>query len=377
MRMKRAFLSLNLVFAWSAIAAVNIPLTIQEAIYPGSMSGLSRVSEPVTVGMPLPDDPASGVTDVSQLSLSGTTAGQFRVLGRWPSGRIKWVLVDTLVDVSAGQKNTGVALTSGGTGNFGGANLATDNGTTITVVTGAATFTIRKANFNGIDQAVVAGTTVVASGTSQGLVVLGPDPNAAYPGNVTRAPTTGGTACTTIYSSANDPASTCIIEENGPVKSVLKCTGSHIDSAKHAYMRFTARLYFTRGKTSVRMVPILRNADYGTSNTFATAFKGYQGYELRISPNITGTLNYAVAAPGSGTGCSGGVCSGTLNQAGGTDYVYLYQAESNLMKDSNWCTGNTGCVAPATLSGYALLKNGVAVTTGDGFPISARLGRYP
>jgi hypothetical protein len=91
--------------------AINVPLTIQEAVYPGSIAGVSRAADPVTVGIPLPDDTSTGATDVSQLGLSGASVGQFRVLGRWPSGRIKWVLVDTQASLAAGQKNISIALT--------------------------------------------------------------------------------------------------------------------------------------------------------------------------------------------------------------------------------------------------------------------------
>src|SRR5262249_13678971 len=154
----------------SVEAAVNVPLTIQETIYPGGVAGVNRTNDPVTIGIPLPDDTTGGVSDVNQLTLSGASVGQFRVLGRWPSGRIKWVQVDTQASLGAGQTNTSIVLKDGGAGNFGGSNLATDAGTTITVDTGAAKFTIKKANFNGLDQVVIGGATVVASGASQGLV---------------------------------------------------------------------------------------------------------------------------------------------------------------------------------------------------------------
>jgi len=136
-KLQRAFIC-QMIFALSLGAAVNVPLTIQEALYSGSVAGVNRVGYPVTVGVPLPDDPNNGAADPSQLSLTGAAVGQFRVLGRWPSGRIKWLLIDTQASLSAGQNNTSIALTGGGTGNFGGPTLATDNGTTITVATGTA-----------------------------------------------------------------------------------------------------------------------------------------------------------------------------------------------------------------------------------------------
>lgn len=322
--------------------AINVHLTVQESLYPGSMAGLSRTGDPVSVGVPLPDDPTSGATDVSQLTLSGATAGQFRVLGRWPSGRIKWVLVDSVVNVGAGATNGSLALTDGGSGNFGGPSLAVDNGATITVSTGAATFTIRKANFNVVDQVQVGGVTVVASGASQGLVVNGP-----APGQTTCPP------CATVYSSANDASSTAVIEENGPVKTVIKATGRHVDSAGNAYMNFTVRLYFYKGKTSVKVTSILRNADYGSSNTFASAFKGHQGYELRIAPNLGAGATYSIATDSSPV-------TGSL---AASDSVYLYQADSKLMRGADWC--GYGCVPFTQDTGFSVVKNGSTLKSGS------------
>lgn len=325
-----------------AEAAVNVPLIVQEAIYPGSVAGVTRAADPVSVGVPLPDDAANGITDVNQLTLTGASVAQFRVLGRWPSGRIKWVLVDTQADVAAGQKHTSMALTGGGNGNFGGPNLAVDNGATITIDTGAARFTVRKAGFNVLDEVVIGSVTVVASGSSQGMVLTGP-----APGQTTCPP------CTTVYSSANDTGSTAVIEENGPAKAVIKATGRHVNVAGNAYMQFTVRIYFFKGKTSAKVTSILRNAEYGKSNTFQSAYKGHQGYELRVQPNITGPVTYKI---GNHT------ASATTGTASGSDSVYLYQGEALSMKTDDWC--GWGCVPYTTDRGYSIVKNGLTVLSG-------------
>ena len=333
-------------------ATWSVGLTVQEALYPGSTTGIARSSEIVTVGVPLPDDATTGASSTSALTLTGATVGQFRSLGTWPSGRLKWVLVDTLATVSAGGTNTSIALTNGGTGNFGGSDLGTDNGTTLTIATGAATFTIKKANFDGIDQATIGGTNVLVSGSSQGFVILGPDPTAAYPGNVTCSPTTGGTACTTVYSSANDGSSTCSLEENGPVRAVALCTYDFNDGSGHVYMHGTARLHFTKGSTSVKVVSVVRNADAGSNDTFATAYKGHQGYELRLVPNITSTLNTYTIGNHTGT-----PTSGTMT---GSDDVALYQGISTLMQYED----NVVTSYQITDSGYTIKKNGTTLQSG-------------
>lgn len=286
-----------------------VPLTVQEAL-PPSTTGFTRTADPVTVGIPLAD--SQGVSSVSILGLSGAAAGQFRCLGVWPSGNCKWALVDTLSSLTGSGTDTSISLTAG-SGNFGGSNLATDNGTTITVATGTATFTVKKANFNLLDIAVVGSTTIVATGTSTGMVVVGPtSPN-----------TTCGT-CTTVYSSANDSSSTAVIEENGPVKAVIKATGTYKDGSGNPYMQFTVRLTFWKGKSAVKVKDELRNALENTS-TFNSAWKGYAAHEARLAIATT-TTGYAF-------GGRGGVLSGSYSS---TEDAYLYQAYSDFQEYTDW-----------------------------------------
>lgn len=361
--MRRLLLGLSFIPALPAWSALNVPLTIQEAVYSGSVAGVNRADEPFCQGIPIGDSDA--ITNASTLGLTGASAGQFRVLGRWPSGNAKWVKVCGIVpSLSAGATAT-VTLTSG-SGNFGGSNLATDNGATISVSTGTAVFTIKKARFNVIDSAVVDGNTIVSPSVAQtrGLVITGPDPRAPYPGNVTCG------ACTTLYSSANDASSTAVIEENGPVMTVIKATGNHMTVAGDPYMQYTARLYFYKGKSSVKTVVSLRNANYDTSvtpsrdaagNTFNTAYKGFQAYELRISPNLSGPLTYNIEANGTQTG--------TLDSAAGTDSVYIYQGASNWMlpmQDSYICGAGSDCGNTYTTDqGFIAKKNTTTLASGS------------
>ncbi len=134
---------------------------------------------------------------------------------------------------------TSCTLTSAGSGKFGGSDLATD-GSVITVATGTSTYHIKKANFNLLDYVDVGGTHIVApsSDANRGLVLTGPtSPNTDC---------TGG--CTNAFSSANDANSTCMIEENGPVKTVLKCLGDLVDGTGHVYLHHTTRLTFWQNK---------------------------------------------------------------------------------------------------------------------------------
>jgi len=384
--MKTVLFFLNLVFAAALWGQVSVPLTIQEALYPGDMTGhtdtipsggIARTNEPFTLGVPLAN--SAGINSINVLGLTGASAGQFRVLQCWSGaptgspatscssgGAIKWVEVSGILpSLSAGGTGT-VTLTSTGSGNFGGANLATDGAPIVVSTNGgscgsgtAICFDVKKANHNGIDRVRIGGTTIVASGTSEGIVVTGPS-IFSYPDNVTCSPDSSNhpgvsSLCTTAFKSSNDPASTCSIEENGPVKAVLRCDGDLNDGAAHVYMHHTTRYTFYQGKSQAKVVAILRNADYGTDNTFPTAFKGHKGFEFRVKTNISGALNYQIAK-------NSGTQTGSLS---GAQSVYIYQGQSLSMKNANWCTGVASCIPQTPDTGWSIVSSaGGTLATG-------------
>ena len=359
-----------MVYASTSLAAqLPVQLTIEEALYPGApTTGINRFQDPVTVGVPLAD--AAGITGISQLSLQGATVGQFRVLGRWPSGNIQWVLVDTQADLHAGGKNASVSLTRGGTGNFGGAALATDDVSRITVNTGPSVFTIRKANFNVFDEVISGGKTLISRGSSQGLAVLGP---------VTPETSCNPGACTTLYLSRNDNSSTAVIEENGPARAVIRAEGIHCDAVGNGYMRFTLRMHFYKNKTFVKLTTILRNADEASSNSFNSAAKGFASYELRLTPAFAGGKSVSF-------GKDTGAISATL---AGSENAYLYQAYSNNMEHPHW-NGATcpygsripRCVAPyigrtGSAAHYTYSQDGYQIVQGANVLAQGDHGHYP
>ncbi len=292
-------------------AQIRVPLTVQEAIYPG-VHPTPRTQEPVTVGIPIPE--TAGIRSVSELGLQGARAGQFRVLGRWPSGNVKWVLVDTEADVDSTGTSQQVSLTSG-KGNFGGEPLAKDYPAKIVVNTGAAEFTIRKSRFNLLDRVVVGNKEILKPGTSYGLVLMGPAPG----GNTVCG------LCKTAYASSNDAESKAEIEENGPVRAVIKATGAHKDARGNVYMHFTVRMAFYAGKSYVKITSSLRNADDNTSH-FASAYKGFASYEVQLAPQLSAPRNFSF-------GTHGLSVSGMIQ---GNEDAYLYQAYSSNLEHEHW-----------------------------------------
>lgn len=224
--------------------AFRVPILVQEALADDPLQvgfqlqpGVTRATEPVTVGLPLPD--ALGITDADELGLEGATLGQFRVLARWPSGNVRWVLVDTQASLAANAQSTALALVPG-SGDFGGGPLATDLGTTLSIDTGSAVFTVRKQGWNLLDRVVVGGVQLIAPGTSPGVELTGTDG--------------------TVFRASNDGAVAVEIEENGPARAVVVARGTHRSAAGARNLEFTARMHFYRGKSRVRLLYTLRNA---------------------------------------------------------------------------------------------------------------------
>jgi hypothetical protein len=220
----------------AALQGQNIPVTVQEAL-PSVIPGRARSGEPVTVGIPLQD--SDNITDASQLGLSGPDAGQFRVLSRYHSGNVKWVLADFQASVGAGGSTT-VALTNG-SGAFGGPVLAQDDGAFISVNTGAAQFVVRKANFNVLHSVIIDGQSMLSGND----------------GAIESRDSSG-----TLFSSINDDGSSAFIEENGPVRAAVTAAGRLMTSSGEGHLWYTVRLSFYRNAQYVHAEVTFRNADF-------------------------------------------------------------------------------------------------------------------
>ncbi|HBY93339.1 MAG TPA: hypothetical protein DEP84_05125 [Chloroflexi bacterium] len=313
---------------------LQVPLLIQEALPDDPaqadfqlLPGLDRSQEPVTVGLPLPED--AGVSNVTQLGLSGASAGQFRVLARWPNGNVKWILVDTLADVSAGTQTRGISLT-GGFGSFGGPNLAADRGTTIAVNTGPAQFTIRKQGFNLFDAVTVNGVAVVAPGASPGVELIGTDGS--------------------IFRAANDANVQVSIEENGPVRAVVLAKGTHYSAGGQRNLDFTVRMHFYKGKSRVTVFYTLRNASKEQVENAA-----FRSLELVVASTIS--------QPQFVLGNHTGQTTGALSPGSA---VRLFQGENAFPNVRDY---DFECCWPTTISGYTISRDGqvLASDTRDQF----------
>jgi Galactose oxidase, central domain/Cep192 domain 4 len=415
-------------------------VAVQAAEWPGSpRPSANRTNAPVTFSVPLPD--SAGVTcspTTGPLPYNSTTTmlklqngsgvienAQFRCLGLWPSGHAEWVLVDAqLPSFTEGTIDTSLNLVqiSSGGGNNPASSIAvqcTGSGTPLSgcpdakhilVNTTAATFLIKDTNYNLFDSVTVGSTVLVSSsghGTNDGLVLAGPpSPAAAGPArtaidsvscNPGPPPTNyaGTTICNDTYLSNLDPASTCTIEDNGPMRSVVMCQGSFYDAADttHAYpyMHWRTRTTFWANRSDVKFDVALRNADLSTTGAdFPSAYKEFTSLEARLTMNLsTGTRTVTFGGAGAN--------NSTTLTSGSPDNAYLYQGYSSQdewsdMRNSNctneldncvvsplmrtstaqaapWCQSSTDTFFYGQC-GFQIVKNGSTLATGT-------YGQYP
>lgn len=200
-------------------------------------AGYARTNEPVRIGIPV----ARGlVADAADLVLydSKTRAcpTQCRALARWADGSIKWLLLDALVDVHAGQS---AWFTIGG--KSAQAPIAApvvrivQDGARLTVDTGVAQF--------GIEDGVAGPLLSVRMDSIELLTAVRPQVQL-------RA------ADGTDYALRIERT---VAEESGPVRASILVEGGFARGRRQLPLRFRSRLVFAAGRAGVRWELEVRN----------------------------------------------------------------------------------------------------------------------
>ncbi|MCK5505542.1 MAG: hypothetical protein KAJ10_10290, partial [Thermodesulfovibrionia bacterium] len=274
---------------------IEIPLTVHEALRK-EVSGIDRTGEHVTVGIPFPEGVLREKDDIPQLSLTGVDDYQFRTLAEWPDGSVKWALVDFQTDLLAGESNNDIKIVRGD-GNSSKNYIARNKGDKIIVDTGIMDVEIRKKGFNLFDRVVIKGKEIVKREKSKGIVV------------------TGGAGTEYLGSGSS---SKVIIEENGPVRAVIKAEGTHLNG-KMRMMDYTVRMYFYKNKSRVKVVYTLRNSSkkqfehpFIRSLDLVTELSLQRPYEVNIAKH-QGTVKDRLS--------------------GGNEKIYFYQAVSDFPQE--------------------------------------------
>lgn len=214
-------------------------IAIDLEVFQGLRAGVAGVgfeNDYARVGLPFPQGMVRVVNGRAELAVAGRDY-QTQVLKKWPDGSARWALVEFLTTVPA--EGVSRERLVRGPGASAGSNLAVEKNGRIVVDTGPLQVEIRGKGFNLFDRVTVDGRNIVRQGESRGIVLR--------------------TADGRDYSASGDPAVRVAVEENGPIKAVVRVDGAHVNGSD-AKLDYTMRLFFVKGKRSVSAQYTLRNA---------------------------------------------------------------------------------------------------------------------
>jgi len=202
----------------------SIPLTVRNP------HGFSATSWPVTQGVPFPQG-ILGSSDDLRLTLGGQEVpAQVATTGTWPDGSVKWVLISLLADVPAGgetqytlEHGRGVSRTPDA------APMASQTAEGVTVDTGAMSFRV---DSHGQIVDARSGDARFSPGKAMTTALTDPD--------------------TKVFSSALGDAQVQI-EENGPIRTVIRTTGGLTSAKGTTCFRLEQRIEAYRGQSLIRV----------------------------------------------------------------------------------------------------------------------------
>jgi len=227
-----------------------------------SRTGWLSTAVPVTSGVPM----SKGLCSSENVLRVQTGAGvdvpaQFRVLSRWSDNSIRWVLVDFLANTTTG----GVyRLNTGGSGSATGTNMSVINGaSSITVSTGALTFTVSKTAFRLFESVLIdrdgaggVNDECLDTAALRGVVVndLGTDylMNQITPDSIT-------------------------VEEQGPLRTCIRVEGRHRNTPGGSdKLRYIVRIHAYNDQPFVRVVYSYKNMQNHSATNSGAASEAAQ-----------------------------------------------------------------------------------------------------
>ncbi|MBL8025674.1 MAG: T9SS type A sorting domain-containing protein [Fibrobacteres bacterium] len=325
---KKSALSLlgAVVFSFSAL---NVPLDVN------NWADIARNGEPVTQGICLPRGMITDVTNLKITNESGTVVpAQFRVLSKWwveknngsttnPSA--KWVLCD-FKPSSIGAKSSARFFLKDGGGNSTPTTSVTlvQDASFLTVSNGLVKFTVSKTKFNLFDElwfdangnsTFDATEKIIESSTANGGFITAGDwaDQGCVPG--------------TVHSTATAAPVRIVVEENGPMKVVLRVEGRHyaatggVTKGLYDYQVFITAFAGTPfvdvqwAVTNLYMEGT-KPAQTGTSDPYKVYVWPFTNYSLVMNLKLGASQNYTVLGATEVTGSATSTPVKLLQQTG-------------------------------------------------------------
>lgn len=314
--MKSIVLVLCCMFALYYVGAADITqFTVTDS------TGIARVNEPITSGVPLPR--SLNITSTAGLRLvdgSGTAIpAQFTVTARWggtPSDAtkaIKWLLIDFQIANLAGNQSANFTLQDAGAQPSMPTLTVTNGADSITINTGTANFAVSKTNGR-----------LTCPSTSEPVYF--------------QATGADGTAYTTTG------AVTATVSMNGTMRASVKVKGSYQTAGGTELLDYTTWFWFYAGQSYVKVFhsvenntpsPIDAGGQISCSDIGSAGSVSFRDVSLIVPTTHSGTVNYSLGGDSEYTG--------TL----GADTLMLYQDSSGTV---NW----NKYITMTDFSGHAL-----------------------
>ncbi|GAA2286326.1 Tat pathway signal sequence domain protein [Glycomyces scopariae] len=187
----------------------------------------------VTCGVPFTPGTVAGPADLAVLDASGAPVpAQTWRLAAWPDGSVKWAGVA----LGASEPADGYRVVRG-TGPAPATRVSvTEHPDTVEVDTGAARIVLSRNGTDLVCSILVGGAEVASSGRLVSSRQDRPEPD--VPGRVHAAGHVRG----------------CEVEQDGPLRAVVRVTGVHIEPDGREWLPFTVRLVFAAGAATFRVV---------------------------------------------------------------------------------------------------------------------------
>lgn len=259
----------SLVLAFQSSA--QIPLLIEER------AGFDRVDEPVTLGVPFARGELQPASSVRIVGPAGNAAdAQFRAMALWDDGSVRWLKCDFQASVNA---NSSVQYDlQTGTAHTPDTELTvSETANEIIVTTGPLRFVVSKTNFNLFEQ-----VWLDLNGDRQYTL----DEEILSPGSPGAIVTANGRD----YLASVQPPEQIEIEEQGPMKVVIKSSGRHYNGSDYL-LKYETRIYAYAGQPFVKLWHVYANGQsVGTLGGSADpAFSAeFDRYALELQLNLSG-----------------------------------------------------------------------------------------
>ena len=300
-------------------------------------SGQSRQAAPITLGVPFAQGSLNSLDQLGIQSPMGEDIdAQFRIMSRWRDGSVRWVKCDFQASVPANATTKYQLITN--SSYTAETDLTVDETEAeIVVNTGPLRFSVNKFNYNLIDQAFLdlnengsfeSSEEIISKASSDGWVA-----------------TRSGAA----YYSKQAAPSRIIIEEQGPMKVVLKVEGRHYDTQGNFFLKYETRIYAFAGKPYLKVRHSYANGTSVSSlgDSGSPAFgESVEEYRLGMNLNLSGDLSYRVGT--SGQGVAGSLSTGSISllqkdrPTVATPFQFELKEQNNLLsagtKADGWAT---------------------------------------